>query len=50
MEAERILTGIYWLLVINKERLAFTSANNCQGQLQTSQLGSVVSLLRGQIT
>jgi hypothetical protein len=45
VEAERILTGIHRFLVTNKERLAFTSANNCQGQLQTPQLDSVVSLL-----
>jgi hypothetical protein len=38
------LTGIYRLLVTNKEGSAFRSANNCQGQLQTPQSGSVLIL------
>jgi hypothetical protein len=39
------LTGTHRLLVTNKEQLAFASANNCQGQMQTPQSDSAVSSL-----
>jgi hypothetical protein len=35
--AQRILSGIYRLLVTNKGGSAFTSAHSCQGQLKTPQ-------------
>jgi hypothetical protein len=39
--ANVFLTGIHWLLVTSIGQLAFPSANNCQGQLQTLQSLSV---------
>jgi hypothetical protein len=38
------LTGMYWLLVTNKGRLAFPQ-NNCQGQLQIPQAVSVLAFI-----
>ena len=39
------LTGIYPWLVTNKERSAFPSENNCQGQLLTPQSVTILVLL-----
>ena len=45
LQADVFFTGIHRLLVTNKERSAFPSADHCQGQLQTRQSLSVARRL-----
>jgi len=43
-QANVFLTGIHPLLATNNGRSTFPSTNNCQGQLQTSQLIAILFL------